>query len=121
MLFTWDWKNLCVVFRWWHVRSLTSFIVTLVALVVFGIGYEFFKSRAKRYEAKHQGVTNPVKIGSVSRIQKSVYYGLLVGYSYMMMLVFMTYNGWAMIAVVLGAVLGNYLYGGEINDSMACH
>lgn len=68
-----------------------------------------------------EGVTNPVKIGSVSRIQKSVYYGLLVGYSYMMMLVFMTYNGWAMIAVVLGAVLGNYLYGGEINDSMACH
>jgi len=39
----------------------------------------------------------------------------------MMMLVFMTYNGWIMISVVVGAIIGNYLYGGEINDTVACH
>jgi copper transporter 1 len=52
---------------------------------------------------------------------KSVFYGLLVGYSYAMMLIFMSYNGFVMASVVIGAIVGHHLFQGEQRDTLACH
>jgi solute carrier family 31 (copper transporter), member 1 len=51
MLFTWDTTNLCIVFRQWHVRSPTSLVFSLVAVVFLGVGYEALRSMSRRYEA----------------------------------------------------------------------
>ncbi|KAH3683893.1 hypothetical protein WICPIJ_005138 [Wickerhamomyces pijperi] len=56
-----------------------------------------------------------------SRLKRAITYAALVGYSYMLMLVFMTYNGWVMLSVAVGAGIGNYLFNTAFNDSMACH
>jgi hypothetical protein len=50
MLFTWDTKNLCVVFRWWHISSTLSLIVSLVAIVALVAGYEALREGIRRYE-----------------------------------------------------------------------
>lgn len=44
-------------------------------------------------------------------------------YSFFIMLLFMTYNGWVMISVALGAVLGYLVWGAElgVEKSVACH
>ncbi|ODQ78326.1 hypothetical protein BABINDRAFT_162965 [Babjeviella inositovora NRRL Y-12698] len=57
------------------------------------------------------------------RFKKSVVYAVQVGYSFMLMLVFMTYNGWFMLATIVGAGLGNFIWGGKEVEarSMACH
>ncbi|KAF9010734.1 copper transporter [Cyathus striatus] len=55
-------------------------------------------------------------------------YGATVFLSFFLMLVFMTYNAYLITAVVIGAALGNYIFGATINidtldggKGMACH
>jgi copper transporter 1 len=50
MLFTWNTKNLCIVFRQWHVRSTFDLILSLVAVVIIGMGYEALRAASRRYE-----------------------------------------------------------------------
>ncbi|KAL4725985.1 copper transpport protein [Fusarium chlamydosporum] len=50
MLFTWDTNNLCIVFRQWHVRSTTSLLFSLVAVILLAMGYEALRSLSRRYE-----------------------------------------------------------------------
>ena len=50
MLFTWDTQNLCIVFRQWHIRSTFGLIVSLLAVVALGAGYEALRAASRRYE-----------------------------------------------------------------------
>ena len=50
MLFTWDTNNLCIVFRQWHVRGTVSLLVSLLAVVAIGVGYEALRAGIRRYE-----------------------------------------------------------------------
>lgn len=50
MLFTWNTNNLCIVFRQWHIRSTLSLVVSLLAVVGIGIGYEALRSVSRSYE-----------------------------------------------------------------------
>jgi copper transporter 1 len=54
---------------------------------------------------------------------KAIFYGVQVFYSFFIMLLFMTYNGWVMVAVAVGASLGYLVWGAEeaATKSVACH
>lgn len=54
MLFTWDTTNLCVVFKWWHVRTNLDLLLTIVAVVALGAGYEYLRLVAKRFDARFE-------------------------------------------------------------------
>lgn len=128
MLFTWDWKNTCIVFKWWHVRTFTDFVLTFITIAVLALGYELAKLWFSRWQKKTLAVPSASNSASLKqvRLKQSLFYGFQVGYSFMLMLVFMSYNGWFMIAVVLGAVVGNQLWNRDVfdnesNRSLACH
>ncbi|RYP92765.1 hypothetical protein DL770_001154 [Monosporascus sp. CRB-9-2] len=57
------------------------------------------------------------------RLIKSVLYGVQNFYAFMIMLLFMTYNGWVMIAVAVGAGIGYYVFGShtKATKETACH
>jgi hypothetical protein len=64
------------------------------------------------------------KRGKHGHIGKGLLYGAQVFYSFFIMLLFMTYNGWVMIAVALGAFVGYVIWGdaaGSSVKSVACH
>lgn len=129
MLFTWDWKNTCIIYKWWHIRTVTDFLLSFVAVVALSAGYEFIKYWFTKWD-NAQGV---LVLGSSSgassvalrryNVKRAVFYGLQVGYSFMLMLVFMTYNGWFMLATVAGAIVGKYVWGvNQVDErTMACH
>lgn len=123
MLFTWDWENTCVVYKWWHVKTLPGFLGTLIAIVVISMMYEFSRNWISRWKSKnHPVITSSSKTKAQFKIKGSLLYAFQVGYSFMLMLVFMTYNGWYMLAVVIGAALGFYLWGDSSeNRAMLCH
>ncbi|ODV80983.1 copper transpport protein [Suhomyces tanzawaensis NRRL Y-17324] len=130
MLFTWDYRNTCVIFEWWHIRSFNSFILSLIALVIISAGYEFIKSAIELWEKSHSNTLTGATVNSSAvairqyKLKHSLLYGFQVGYALLLMLVFMTYNGWIMIAVAVGAAIGNYFWGGLGRDStrsIACH
>lgn len=129
MLFTWDTTNLCIVFRQWHVRSTTSLLFSLLAVVLIAVGYEAIRALSRRYEdtlAKRVQALprqNQGQADQRAHIIKAVLYALQNFYAFMLMLVFMTYNGWVMIAVTLGAFIGYVTFGQKTSATKdnACH
>jgi len=56
------------------------------------------------------------------KIIMALLYAIQVFYSFFIMLLFMTYNGWIMIAVAVGAFVGFLAFGGDsAAKSVACH
>jgi copper transporter 1 len=129
MLFTWDYKNVCVVFRQWQITSPTSLIFTLLAVVALTAGYEALREGIRRYETWTSKLVetaprqNRDEATKRAHVVKSVLYGIQNFYAFMIMLIFMTYNGWIMIAVSVGAGLGYLIFGGRTTATKdtACH
>lgn len=56
MLFTWDTKDLCIIFKWWHIEGIFSLLVSLAAVAILTAGYELVREFSRRYELKTQDV-----------------------------------------------------------------
>ncbi|KAK5134397.1 hypothetical protein LTR08_006577 [Meristemomyces frigidus] len=128
MLFTWDTNNLCIIFRGWRVTGTLSLILSLIAVMVLTAGYEAVREASRRYELRHAAIMENTPRSSAQaeekkgKVVKAALYGLQVFYSFFIMLLFMTYNGWIMLAVGLGAFVGYLMFGGgSIEKSAACH
>ncbi|KAK0731250.1 Ctr copper transporter family-domain-containing protein [Lasiosphaeris hirsuta] len=160
MLFTWDYRNICVVFRQWQITSELSLFFSLLGIVALVAGYEALREGIRRYEAaatkraesvprkcdppEHaeeldsesqsgaiaentplflRSGQNRDNITSRAHAIKAVLYGLQNFYAFMIMLIFMTYNGWIMIAVSVGAALGYFIFGKRTTATKdtACH
>ncbi|OAA42568.1 CTR2 long splice variant [Metarhizium rileyi] len=131
MLFTWDTTNLCIVFRQWHIRSTPGLLFSLLAVVLLAMGYEALRALSRRFEAsvdrrisalprdEQDTETTPFlapgssheNISKQGHVMKAA------------LLIFMTYNGWVMIAVSLGAFLGYLVFGHSTSATKdnACH
>lgn len=125
MLFTWNYKNTCVVFKWWHIRTIPHLLVSMLLVAASAYLYEYLKYRASKCNVSRGNPITALGAGDTGRLKKAIWYGSQVGFSFMLMLVFMTYNGWLMLAVVLGAIWGHYSWGSLVEDpahnSLACH
>ncbi|KAG1050593.1 hypothetical protein G6F46_008376 [Rhizopus delemar] len=148
MLFNWQIENTCVVFRWWHISGPTSFILSCVIIFLIAAAYEGIRAYStaldnRWHEAEllqttmngeqqeEENQENVVfayqqykRLSHQRELVRSVIYAILVGISFWLMLVFMTYNGYLMIAVVLGAGFGHFFFGNgklTINKSIQCH
>lgn len=64
------------------------------------------------------------RLSKKRELVRSSMYAVLVAISFWLMLVFMTYNGYLMIATVLGAGFGHFIFGnGRLSGgkSIQCH
>jgi copper transporter 1 len=52
MLFTWNYQNVCVVFRQWHISSPLSLIISLLGIVAIVAGYEALREAIRQFEAR---------------------------------------------------------------------
>ncbi|KKY38431.1 putative ctr copper transporter [Diaporthe ampelina] len=129
MLFTWDTTNLCIVFKQWHIRSTPGLLFSLVAVVLIGMGYEALRAGTRRYEVimdRRLDSTprqNKAQANQRTHLVKAALYAVQTFYAFMLMLIFMTYNGWVMVAVTLGAFLGYLAFGAHtpVNKETQCH
>ncbi|EAW09411.1 low-affinity Cu transporter [Aspergillus clavatus NRRL 1] len=169
MLFTWSTKDLCIVFRQWHINGPLSLLVSLLVIVLLTAGYEGIRQITRKYEAAQAqrlsavGVTtatsgneyadevadeaatafhanlthtlpdasSPLVVGRDNRraverrgkITLAALYAVQVFYSFFIMLLFMTYNGFIMLAVAVGAFVGYLVFGDNQSaaKTVACH
>lgn len=123
---TWSYKDTCVVFSSWHIKTPKHLILSMFAIMLLAYFYEYLKYYIYKFQVNQQSSTTT---NSVSQrrynLANSIWYGLQVGFSFMLMLVFMTYNGWLMLSVVAGAIWGNYHWGSKVKSSgvqeLSCH
>merc|ERR1711988_1604594 len=105
MLFTWDTNNLCIVFSQWRVTGTFSLVISILA---------------ERIESSPRNTAEAEE--KKGKVVKAALYGIQVFYSFFIMLLFMTYNGWIMLAVGFGAFFGYLIFGqASIDKSAACH
>lgn len=141
MLFTWDTTNLCIIFPRWHIRSTPTLLFSLIGVILLTAGYEFVRDMSRRYEASSAEYMNSLPIdgghGRSSllwsgknaqqaetkvKLVKAALYAVQVFYSFFIMLLFMTYNGWVMLSVAVGAFVGYLAFGNSTaTKSVACH
>ncbi|KAJ9157807.1 CTR2 short splice [Pleurostoma richardsiae] len=129
MLFTWNTNNLCIVFSQWHIRSTAGLLLSLLAVVALGAGYEALRAGIRRYElAVSRRVEaiprqNQGQVSKRAHVIKSLLYAVQTFYAFMIMLIFMTYNGWVMLSVTVGAFVGYLLFGNTTTAAKetACH
>ncbi|XP_063393600.1 high affinity copper uptake protein 1-like isoform X2 [Cydia fagiglandana] len=123
-----------ILFSWWDVKEIGPFIGSFIAIFIMALLYEGLKYYRKHLLWKSyaglqycavappdKGVQNicspdepqviqPTMLSGAHAYQ-TVLHGLQVFISYMLMLVFMTYNTWLCVAVVLGSATGYFLFG----------
>lgn len=120
-----------VLFSSWKVSSLGGLIGSMVGIFIMAALYEGLKYYReylfwKTYNAlQYRSVSMPAEKGVVTednRIVQPTMFSWMHGFqtflhvvqivlSYFLMLIFMTYNVWLCIAVVLGAATGYFLFG----------
>ncbi|KAI9477408.1 copper transpport protein [Coemansia sp. RSA 989] len=122
MALNWDTDNVCILFDFWRITSTTSLVLSCAAVFVLGYLYELSRARVRFWElatysngsaARAQLETPLVTADGFdkrARWMRALLYGLLVAYSYSLMLIFMTYNGFLILAVIGGAVVGHYKF-----------
>jgi copper transporter 1 len=126
MLFNWDTKNVCIIFEWWKVNSAGMMVLAFFILMLLAIAYEELRYALRRYDAaiirnqyEHSQLeaggagslfgaksSVPIQFSWKHQLVCSILYALQVALGFISMLVFMTYNGILMIAVVVGAGIG---------------
>lgn len=155
----------CVIFKSWHIHTYFQFVLSLLAIVLLGVFYEYIRVFQRRVDdyimtkyGKGKRPTSPpggsgrstpergaradeavsllngrrvrslgVSVPTHFRALRAALYAAGVFLSFFLMLVFMTYNAYLIFAVVAGAAIGHYVFGGylEVNNTekkgMACH
>ncbi|GAB0147080.1 hypothetical protein EsHS_00007460 [Epichloe bromicola] len=91
MLFTWDTRNLCIVFRQWHIRTTPGLILSLAAVVLLAMGYEALRALSRAYE---DGINQRLSVmprrnrenaSKRGHVVKAVLYGVQNFYAFMLM------------------------------------
>ncbi|CAG8645136.1 2562_t:CDS:2 [Acaulospora morrowiae] len=149
MLFNWEYRNLCIVFSWWGVNSIPGLILSCAIICILAITFEVLRFVSRKYDEKiylsghrpleeetanaststNTGNSRPVRITHIQQIMRSLIYSIQVLLSFFLMLMFMTYNGFVMISVVIGAGIGYFFFGRHVltkvevgeRDVIGCH
>ncbi|XP_050524408.1 high affinity copper uptake protein 1-like isoform X2 [Daktulosphaira vitifoliae] len=117
-----------VLFDWWKFNTTTGLIYSMVGIFLLATLYEglkyfreylFWKSyNAIQYRSvqiplekeSSNPVSQPTMLSSFHFLQTFLHV-IQITVSYLLMLIFMTYNVWLCLAVLLGATLGYFLFG----------
>ncbi|KAJ7701242.1 copper transporter [Mycena rosella] len=141
--------NTCIVFRSWHVSSTTTFIASCAIIMALGIFYEALRAFQKKLDARialelvnapgsislpadndtdsedgrtiRKTVPKGTTVPLFPRVMRATLYGASVFLSFFLMFVFMTYNAYLILATVLGAAIGHFLFSGTVDVDALLH
>jgi copper transporter 1 len=143
MLWNTQIEDTCIVFRQWHISSHFIFALSFIAIILISLGYEYLRAYQRsvdrriaqalsRGKGRDRSAPSYCTVPFYPRVLRAALYGSQVFVSFFLMLVFMTYNAYLILAVVLGASIGHFVFGavmdvesvlagGDLSKGMACH
>ncbi|KAL7744168.1 hypothetical protein ACLKA6_009143 [Drosophila palustris] len=129
--------NETILFSWWHIETVAGLIGSMIAIFLLALLYEglkyyreylFWKTynlleyrpvtgpqrnpEAPRLPPPAAAAPSPVQptMLSINHLYQTLLHVLQVTLSFLLMLIFMTYNVWLCLMVVLGAGVGYFLF-----------
>jgi copper transporter 1 len=146
MTFNMDTQGICLIFESLLIHSALSMVLYCMAVFVSAVLYEYLRHAARqldhvyrvfnarihrRDDEEHVGEQSRLRDGGEKVVRftrsqqlvRSAYYGVQVFLAFMLMLVFMTYNGYLMASVVLGSAYGYFWFAVDDMESSKniCH
>ncbi|KAK9759606.1 copper transpport protein [Basidiobolus ranarum] len=136
MVFTWDYSNMCLVFDNWQVRSSGGLVAACIVTFAIAVAYELirwgirvtdrriFKNEKALKDSSHKNGFFVYTVPWVKQILRALLYAIQVLISFFLMLIIMSYNGYIMFSLVLGAFVGFLLFcrdGIHGSQSAGCH
>lgn len=119
MVWNWSYDN-TVVFSWWRTSSALGLGFTCLLVMVISLASEmvsFLQAQQDR-EALVQETTyaslaahGTVNYQTPGKAQRAFLYGVRTYLSILLMLIMMTFNGYLIFSIIVGAVLGHYALG----------
>lgn len=122
-----DYENLCILTDHIMVTSRFQLVLAMVGVGIFAFGYEYFKIFVDQLESRYAQFLQSNTVTECERkaykLRLSSAYAFSVGYSFIIMLLFMSFNIWVMFAVCVGAGLGHYFCDRPTSSTanLACH
>ncbi|KAG5892641.1 hypothetical protein JTB14_025438 [Gonioctena quinquepunctata] len=114
-------KKATVLFKDWNFSTGGALVLSMIAIFAMAAIYEALKYLRehvyRKYTLTDKNTTTPSPptvqptMLSPTHFLQTFLYLLQMIISYFLMLIFMTYNGWLCMAVVLGAGFGYFLFG----------
>ncbi|XP_034119144.1 high affinity copper uptake protein 1 isoform X2 [Drosophila albomicans] len=129
--------NETILFSWWHIETVAGLVGSMIAIFLLALLYEglkyyreylFWKTynlleyrpvtgpqrnpEAPRMPPAAAAAPSPVQptMLSINHLYQTLLHVLQVTLSFLLMLIFMTYNVWLCLMVVLGAGIGYFLF-----------
>ncbi|XP_016972911.1 high affinity copper uptake protein 1 isoform X2 [Drosophila rhopaloa] len=126
-----------ILFSWWHIETVAGLVGSMIAIFLLALMYEglkyyreylFWKTynlleyrpvtgpqrnpEAPRIPSPAAAAPSPVQPSmlSVNHLLQTLLHVIQVTLSFLLMLIFMTYNVWLCLMVVLGAAVGYFLF-----------
>lgn len=107
MVLNWKYESLCIVFGSWKIHTRSQLLLSCAMIFAISYLYEYLKYYITRWNSQNDLQTRQI------RVRRSLWYALQVAVSIFLMLVYMTYNGFIITSVILGAAVGHFHWGQE--------
>ncbi|XP_055989268.1 high affinity copper uptake protein 1-like [Sorex fumeus] len=136
MTFYFGYRNMELLFSWLLIDSAAAMAVAVVIVFLLALGYEGLKRvregllrkaqerlRAQCFHFPRTDGTRPKEtprpqLLSATHLRQTVLHMLQVGLSYLLMLTAMTYNAYFGLALLAGAGIGYWLFGGRKTEDV---
>lgn len=121
-----DYENLCLLTDKLMITTKTQMVLAMLLVALFTALFEYLKVGLDQMQSRYSQYLQSNMVTETERLKYklrlSTAYSVSVGYSFIIMLLFMTFNVWVMLAVCIGAGVGHFL--SEKNTcsvSLICH
>ncbi|KAG8796390.1 hypothetical protein FRC12_024566 [Ceratobasidium sp. 428] len=109
MLWNWSTIDACFISEQWHVRSEVAFAFSIIGIFLLAALVEGKRRMARNYDrmlsakfaAAREDLSGPLKPVFKEQFTRGIFYGIQFGTAYMLMLIAMSYNGFAIFAIFL--------------------
>ncbi|TID30094.1 hypothetical protein CANINC_001318 [Pichia inconspicua] len=121
-----DYENLCILTDKLMVTTKTQMILAMILVSVFAALFEYYRAFVDKLQHRYAQYLQSGMVTEKERLKYklilSTAYSVSVGYSFIIMLLFMSFNVWVMLAVCIGAGLGHFLCERKSGSvSLVCH
>lgn len=122
MLWNWSTLNTCFLTEGWHVSSRATFAASCIGVAILAIAGEAARRACKDYDHQvHAQLNAPGALSAVNglgwssrratpgqQLVRSVLHVVATGVNLLIMLVVMTFNGYAIVSVLIGTGIGKF-------------
>ncbi|KAG8723358.1 hypothetical protein FRC12_024555 [Ceratobasidium sp. 428] len=120
MLWNWSVFDACFISDQWHVRNEVGFAFSIIGIFLITFLIEGARRSARNYDrmlsAKHAALDKGVSRGPLrptlkEQLVRGGFYGVQFSAAYLLMLIAMSFNGYAIFAIFLGGTAGYIIFG----------